>query len=207
MYRKLLLFGLLAALGCSDLLFFRAGQDYFPLVGGSQWKYLAGTDTSYFEVAGDTSVGGQQATILLVDFVPEFWLKRAGTAEIRRYARRTIIRGGDEYELEARYALRYLLPFVEGDSWAETFRDTVVVLGTDTIDFYHRLQCRVGSAETVTTPAGSFDQCYRLEYTEELRDGDTTVTTFTEWLAPGVGLVRRVTGPDELVLVDYRIGP
>jgi hypothetical protein len=207
MYRKLLFAVLLVALGCSDLLFFRAGQDYFPLVRSSLWKYLAGADTSYVEVSGDTSVGGQLATVVLVDFSPEFWLKRSNTAEIRRYSRRTIIRGGDEYVLEARYALRYLLPFVAGDSWTETFRDTIVVLGTDTIDYRHRLSCRVAGPEQLTTPAGSFDQCYRLDFTEEFQDEDTTVTSFTEWLAPGVGLVRRLTGPEDLVLVDYRIGP
>ncbi|MBN2538340.1 hypothetical protein JXB37_08710 [candidate division WOR-3 bacterium] len=207
MFRRLLPLALLLGLGCSGMLFFRSGEDYFPLVRGSLWKFLAGADTSYFEVTGDSSVGGQVCTVVLVDYAPEFWLKRSGTAEIRRFYHRTLIRGGEEYELEARYGLRYLLPFVEGDSWAETFRDTVVVLGSDTIHYRHRLECRVAGVEPVSIPAGDFEQCYRLEFTELFEDEDTTVTAFTEWLAPGVGLVRRVSGTDELVLADYRIGP
>jgi len=207
MLRRLALAAVLLCVGCSGLLFFRSGQDYFPLVNGSLWKFLAGSDTTYFEVQGDSSVAGEQSTILAVDYVPEFWLKRAGTTVIRKFYLRTINQGGTEYTLEERFGIRYLLPFVAGDSWSEVHRDTVVVLGTDTVHYYHRVSCRVGEAEAVNVPAGSFDQCYRLEFTEEFRDIDTTVTVFTEWLAPGVGLVRRTTGEEDLVLADYRIGP
>lgn len=202
---------LLLALGCSSLLF-RSGQDYFPLVRGSLWKYLDGSDTVYVEVAGDSLIGGRTAVVVTTDFAPGFWTKPAPEAEVRRWVRRTFERGGVEYVLEARYGLVYLLPFVNGTGWYDEHADTVVVLGVDTLRYRRRLEARVVAIEPVTVPAGSFDDCYRLEFTETtetaIADSVTTVTVNrTDWLAPGVGLVRRRSGATELELARYRIGP
>lgn len=195
----------LFVLSCTDLLFFRSSEDYFPLVDGSEWKYLTGNDTSYVEVAGDSSIGGLKAIIVNVDFLPEFYYKER--TQVRRFFRRTKSQGGTQHLLEQRYRLIYVFPLVQGNSWRETFQDTIVIQGTDTIRYYHRLEAVVTRLEDITTPAGSFSQCYRLDFTEEIRDPDTTLLSYSEWLAPGVGVVKWVSGAAEKQLAQYRIGP
>lgn len=204
---KLLFLGLVVflALSCSDLFFFRSTEDYFPLVQGSEWKYLTGNDTIYVQVAGDTSIAGLRATVVNVDFSPQFYYKER--TQVRKFYRHTKSQGGTEYLLEQRYRLLYVFPLVKGNSWRETFQDTIVIQGTDTVHYYHRLEAVVTQLEDVATPAGSFSQCYRLDFTEEIRDPDTTVRYYSEWLAPGVGIVKWSSGAEERQLAYYRIGP
>lgn len=208
--RRSLILAALLLLGCSNLLY-RSGRDYYPLVRGSLWKYYDGQDTSYVQVGGDSLVGGRQGIIVYTDFAPGFWLKSVPDLEIRQWTRNALLRGGHEHVLEERYALVYLLPLVDGNLWYEEFVDTVMVLG-DTVRYRHRLEARVAGIETVTAPAGVFEDCYRLDFTRMIETAiadSTAVLTvnYSEWLAPDVGLVRRLTGSDELILVEYRIGP
>jgi len=204
MFRRITVFLLFLGLSCSDMIFERSSADYFPLVTGSEWKYLVGETTTYVRVTGDSSIGNRSCTVVTVDFMPEFWFKEP--CEIHKFFYRTISRGGSEWTLESRYGSVYRLPFVAANSWQDLFQDTVLVLG-DTILYYHRLEANVTKIEDVATPAGIFGQCYRLEFTEEIRAFDTTTTRFTEWLAPGIGLVKSRTGNEEKVLVEYHIGP
>ncbi len=200
---RLLLVALLLGLtGCGDMLMHRAGQDYFPLVSGSCWTYEPARVDS---VGHDSTVAGRRAKVVYRDFAPEFWLKT--TAEVRRLIRRTVIRGGYEYVLEEQYGLEYVLPLVVGASWAEAFRDTVVLLGTDTVPVFDSIWARVAAVEDLTTPAGSFLQCYRIDINRTVQAETSFTESRTEWLAPGVGLVRLDYGGNTTLLLDYHIGP
>jgi hypothetical protein len=195
---------LLSGLSCSDMLLYRASQDYFPLVDGSRWSYQAGAFTSTDSVAGDSAVADRSCIVVLRNFAPEFWVK--SPTEVRRLMRRTVILGGQEQVLEERYALEYSLPLVEGAAWSEAFRDTLVLLGTDTVLVRDSLICRVTGIEDVSTPAGTFAQCYSIDVRREMHDVADSVAQYTEWLAPGVGVVRRVFGTDSMVLTGYQVG-
>jgi hypothetical protein len=195
----------LLSLACSDMILFRAGQDYFPLVPGSYWGYEAGGFASYDSVAGDTAVLGRSARVVLRDFAPEFWLVSA--TELRRYVRRTVTLGGQEYVLEERFALEYVLPLVEGASWAESFADTVAVLGNDSVTVRDSVAARVTAVEPVDVRAGGFHECYRVEFYREFAGTDTVVEQYTEWLAPGVGVVKRTGAAVDRALTGFRIGP
>lgn len=186
------------------MLLHRSGLDYFPLISGTEWKYLVDSDTAYYvEVVGDTSVGNITSTVMLVNFLPEFWLREP--TRISRFVYRDTLIGSYPDVLEERYGLVYLLPFVSGNSWQDSISRTVY--GLDTFDYCRRLEALVGDPEDVTVPAGTFYDCYRIEFTETTVASDTAVVTSTEWLAPGVGLVKRVVGTEEQVLADFRIGP
>uniref|UniRef100_A0A7V3PU39 DUF3108 domain-containing protein n=1 Tax=candidate division WOR-3 bacterium TaxID=2052148 RepID=A0A7V3PU39_UNCW3 len=63
---------------------------------------------------------------------------------------------------------------------------------------------KVSKVDLVQVPAGSFDDCYRLEFREKIMKDDTTENVWVEWLAPNVGVVKRVQGTVEEVLVDYQ---
>lgn len=195
----------LAVCACDDLTLFRAGSEYFPLIQDSRWTYSDGLVTLTDSVAGDSVTDGRNVIVVLRSFAPEFWLRDQTGAW--RFIRRTIIRGGQEYELEAQYEQEYQLPLVLGATWAGTFSDTVTVMGTESLFVRDSLSGRVAAIEDITTPAGTFAECYRIEFFRSVRTDTLAETAWTEWLAPGVGLVKRLTGTDSLVLVDYRLGP
>jgi len=191
--------------GCDDMTFYRAKSDYFPLIPGSRWTYDVGGNTEVDSVVGDSSIAERACIVVLRDYAPDYWTKDA--AGVTRFADITLNRGGEDYVLERQYRLVYALPFVLGSSWHSTYRDTVVVQGTDTVPVRDSIAGRVAAIDDIATPAGSFVQCYRVETHREVEAAERSYTVdYAEWLAPGVGLVKRVTGTDSLVLTEYRTG-
>jgi hypothetical protein len=191
--------------GCSDMTFYRAKSDYFPLLPGSRWTYDVAGYTAIDSVVGDSAVSGRACVVVLRDYAQEYWTKQ--TTEIRRFTSLVANRGGQDYVLEKRYRLVYSLPLVEGATWWESYRDTVVLMGTDTVVVKDSLASRVAATEDVTTPAGTFIQCYRIETYRDVEAAELSFTdNYTEWLAPGVGLVKRVTGTEERTLTSYDPG-
>ena len=191
--------------GCGDMTFFRARSDYFPLIPGSRWTYNVAGDMAIDSVVGDSSVAGRACVVVLRDYAPEYWTKQL--TAVRRFTRLTANRAGQEYVLEERYGLVYSLPLVEGATWSESFRDTVVLLGTDTVFLTDSVSGRVAAIEDIETPAGTFIQCYRVETHREVVAAEQSFTAdYSEWLAPNVGLVKRVTGLDTVDLMDYSSG-
>jgi hypothetical protein len=192
--------------GCGDMTFYRAKSDYFPLVPGSRWTYRdAVGDTSIDSVIGDSWVAGRACVVVFRDYAPEYWTKQP--TALRRFTRLTANVGGQEYVLEERYGLAYALPLVEGATWTESFRDTVVLLGTDTVFLKDSVAGRVAAIEDINTPAGAFIQCYRVETYREVEAADASYTAdYTEWLAPDVGLVKRKSGTDGRELTGYAPG-
>lgn len=193
-----------ALLSCSDTLLFRAAADYFPLTPGSHWKYIAGTDTIYVEVDTLPAVMLNQNCIRVYrNAAPEYYL--SNPTEIRRLVVNTISRPNAPDTVEYRFGLLYQLPFVLGDSSFDRF-DTTLVYGPDTIQFTHLVRAWVAALENVSTSAGDFYDCYRIEFTEKIFARETTETSWTEWLAPEIGIVRRQTAQGEELLVEYQRG-
>jgi hypothetical protein len=80
-------------------------------------------------------------------------------------------------------------------------------MGTDTVFLKDSVSGRVAAIEDIETPAGTFIQCYRVETHREVEAAEVSFTAdYSEWLAPGVGLVRRVTGTDTTDLTAYEPG-
>jgi hypothetical protein len=195
----------LLLLSCSDMTFYRAKSDYFPLVPGSRWTYDVAGNTAIDSVVGDSAVDGRACIVVLRDYAPEYWTKQI--TGVQQFTSFVANRGGQDYVLEERYRLVYALPLIEGATWSELYRDTIVLLGTDTIFVKDSLSGRVTAIEDIATPAGAFIQCYRVETYREVEAAELSFTdNYTEWLAPDVGLVKRVTGTEEEVLTDYEPG-
>jgi len=196
---------LASVVGCGDMTFFRAKSDYFPLIPGSRWTYDVAGNTAIDSVVGDSSVGGRACVVVLRDYAAECWTKQLNA--VRQFIYLSANRGGYEYVLEERYGLVYALPLVEGATWSESFRDTVVLLGTDTVFLKDSVSGRVAAIEDIATPAGTFIQCYRIEIHREVEAADQSFTAdCSEWLAPDVGLVKRRTGTEERELTSYEPG-
>lgn len=194
--------GLVFILGCGqDHIVLRATGDYFPLRIGNYWKYEDAVTKipRIVEVKADSVVFGRSCTVVEDNFKESYWIKSEGWVE--KFIVNTITRYGDEDTLEQAYRVFYLLPFVVGNTWSDTFADTVVVL-TDTIVFHHAIEVTVAGIEDVN----DFTDTYKVETVETQSQNDSTETrATTEWLAPGIGIVKRVgEGVDEL-LIEYQV--
>jgi len=192
-------------LSCGDMTFYRAKSDYFPLVPGSRWTYDAGGNTEIDSVVGDSALDGRGCVVVLRDYAPDYWTKDA--TEVTRFTSLVVNRGGQDCVLERAYRPVYALPFVLGSTWFSTYRDTVIVQGTDTVAVRDSIEGSVTAIEDITTPAGTFAQCYRVETHRDVAAAELSyIADYSEWLAPGVGLVKRVSGTDSLVLTNYQTG-
>ncbi|MGE5591436.1 MAG: hypothetical protein ACM3ZA_12600 [Bacillota bacterium] len=78
----------------------------------------------------------------------------------------------------------------EGQTWVESFEEDIEGGGTFTY--------KVTGFETVETPAGRFERAARVEVSRDAASGSHK---WTEWYAPGVGLVKQSDGP-ELVKLE-----
>jgi len=192
---------LVLASGCSDQILFRAGSNYFPLTAGRSWKYTIGEDTVYVEVRGDTAILDRGCIQVDRNFAPEYFI--TSPTEVRKLIVNTRLRPGGEDTVECRFGVCYYLPLVAGNWYTDRF-DTTLIYGPDTINYTHLLEVKVSKVDLVQVPAGSFDDCYRLEFREKIMKDDTTENVWVEWLAPNVGVVKRVQGTVEEVLVDYQ---
>lgn len=201
-FRNTAVFLFFAFFSCSDTLLYRAGANYFPLNPGTRWKYLAAEDTVEVEVDTLPAVMLNQNCIRVYrNAAPEYYL--TSPTEVRRLVVNTIARPNAPDTVEYRFSLLYQLPHVVGNIYFDSF-DTTLAYGPDTIEYSHFISARVAAVEKVTTGAGVYDDCYRIEFNEKKLAADTTEISWTEWLAPGVGVVRRKSSQGEEVLLEYQ---
>ena len=85
---------------------------------------------------------------------------------------------------------RFPLHPTEGQTWVESFEEDIQGSGAFTY--------RVTGFETVETPAGRFEHAARVEVSLDAPSGRDQ---WTEWYAPGVGLVKKSSGV-ELVKLE-----
>lgn len=203
---------LLVAGGCisSDPLAYRMMADYLPIANrGSWWRYTDEDGVGmYLEVTGDSVVLNRACKVLQRDYAEEFWYR--GEGEVAVYARAVLEVNAEEIVVEERWRPWLELPLILGNSWTDTFRKETVALG-DTIRREVEISGAVLSRETVSVPAGEFEQCYRVELllTELTRSevlGETSErTVIKQWYGGDVGLLRLQQGGKVWELEDYEV--
>ncbi|MCH7761083.1 hypothetical protein IIA15_06745 [candidate division TA06 bacterium] len=198
-----LLFIILSGCGKNPMVF-RMVSNYVPIETiGNRWVYLQGDGTTKIvEVTGTAVVGGRSCFVVEdnSNVEDEFWWK--GPEGVDRYVVETRFVNNQEFEIEKRWRPHLELPLVLGNQWVNNFENETIVFG-DTICREVMLEGVVDSIVTVTVPAGTFEECYKvrinvLEITCSPFEGDTcNVSCDTlrvqsyETYAPDVGLVMR----------------
>ncbi len=198
--------------GCvaSDPLAYRMMADYLPLrTAGDWWTYTDGEGRRmHLEVAGDSVVLNRACKVLERDYEREFWFRGGG--EVARYVQETLEINAQDVVVEERWRPWLKLPLVLGNSWKDTFRKETVAFG-DTILREVEISGRVVSRESLSVPAGEFDQCYRVEIlltelTESKIFGEAFQRrVFNEWYAGDVGLLRFEDGGNAWELESYEL--
>lgn len=202
-----------------------AADDYFPLAAGYSWHYQTRTLRGGELIKGSysvTNLGNVQRDlenyIARINSHGTEYLFRQDDSGVYRVGVRTLVSDKLKPDQRKRYVLKY--PLSENDFW---FADShaFVIERTQPIrekfwnshpfEMEYQLTAR---DETVQTPAGTFENCIRVEATGIVHlladvtrgrygsaEGDIHTT---EWYAPGVGLVKllRTESFDNALFVD-----
>jgi hypothetical protein len=187
----------------NDWILFRVSNDYFPLTNGNWWKYETNGMNELVKVISDTNAYGISCSYLTRNFADEFWTKE--NSEVKKLVVRTMNFGGTDYTIQEVWTVQYHLPFVLGNYWSNTYRDTATVLG-DTYYTSQAITRKVVAVEDINVPAGSFLQTYKLEYMETIAINDSSEQySGFEWYSPGLGLVKSIINNTTKELIDYSV--
>ncbi|MGQ9465465.1 MAG: TapB family protein [bacterium] len=175
--KKLLVFVPIALLiiGCGG-----GEKDYFPLTEGNTWNYRAIATTTI----GDSTFSD------------------TGTVKMEITAKTTLNNGTEVYEQiftmvqerDTSYLQEtddYLLSY---DDKADTKPDTLIAFPleegktwTVSKDSSYTETAKAMGKESVTVPAGTYDDCWKIEY---ISTSSTSSETLFVYLAPDVGLIK-----------------
>jgi len=160
--------------------------DYFPNADGNWWEYqYSDSLTMRLELSGVETIGGEQVQNLIWNYEDDTntdYLSKKET-EIVLY---TILQSWSAFILAE-------FPLEEGSSW-QAFR--MIVLGDTTTITAH-----VEEKQSVSVPAGEFDDCYSIYYENQSLDQPIRI-----YFAPDVGPAKidYATGIEE-ELIDYEV--
>lgn len=179
---------------------------YYPLKVGNFWEYRDGSDWyEYYlrkEIVGCYLLQGGIGAYKIRCFktytsYPDtvehkdewFTYQMHIDNEIREFSD---LNDPDEYEILLRF------PLEVGSSWQKPPKQM------DSVWAISMFVDSVAAVENVTTPAGEFEDCYRIRKTHRMLD---ILGGSERWFKPQVGFVeyRHVLGPLEYSLVDYKI--
>jgi hypothetical protein len=162
--------------------------DYYPMSVGSWWEYSGVFPNTHKDsVAGTVAFPGSATSFrvirrLLGDTSTTYVLKTPN--EIRRY----YFLGDTLF-----YSVYLKFPLAIGNAWAVT--------AFDSIQYYDSM--RVTGKGTVTVPAGTFRDCYRILHKYFNGREDPSVSEL--WFAPNAGLVYSPGETDSIRLINYKI--
>lgn len=203
----------------------KCGNRYVPFMAGAQWQYqMSGEEETRF-TRTIVSVSGNKATVRDVfaddeEEVNDQWLCRSG-AIVTSGASVMADVAGEGFSVGAVSVNEGVtLPAdpKPGNKWSQTMRyGGGVQAGGQNIggETQIKTDCRAARLETVTVPAGKFNNALRVDCTQEIKvkagvagivSADVPVTVkYSEWYALGVGMVKSVSEGSTTVLVSYRI--
>jgi hypothetical protein len=196
--------GISLASGCSNV----DKNDFFPLPKNGVWEYEVLTkrlpnetrSTQVLRVDGSTKVGTTNATVRRSDSGHQFAIAMTA-AGIQRVGAKRDIDDAFAAETEPRFVLKK--PYAVGTTWQSQTVPYLLLRRSEyppEVGLTHSAQMTYTIAalnESVTTPAGVFSGCLRVQGEAILRlYGDLTAgfanpsLLTTEWYCPGVGLAK-----------------
>ncbi len=196
--------GICLLAGCSKV----DQADFFPLPKNGSWEYevltqRGGSDTRRAQVVrveGSATVGNKNATVRRSDTGHQFAIATTD-AGIERIGAKRDVDDAFTAEAEPRFVLKK--PYAVGTTWQSQTIPYLLLRRSEfppEVGLTHSAQMTYTIAalnESVTTPAGVFAGCMRVQGEAILRlYGDLTAgfanptLLTTEWYCPGVGLVK-----------------
>ena len=154
------------------------GLESFPLKDGLRWKY----DSNLGEVVSWVELTGKKCT--LISRAPHLRIKQ----HLLLSKEGVLMTGGESkiYFITTRRVyqpplLRFPIPLAAGRSWSWQGKEIVNGKPMDC-----KMEGVMAGRETIRVPAGEF-RCRKVKVTTVSDDG---TSSSTQWLAPGVGVVK-----------------
>ena len=183
------------------------GHSYFPLQKGLEWKYSFKTvyndESSEKELLisniGKESIDGKDIYIRRTDSGIDYHLD-VDNEGIFRKGLRTLVELKPREDKEKRFVLKF--PVETGSNWRVTSEPMVLLnvfpFRQRTSGVYFPMSFRIESTnETVTVPAGTFDNCLKVIgegmteiFTDAVNGFNEIPILQEEWYAPDVGLIK-----------------
>jgi len=201
-YRILLLALLIASCGDNHIVQ-RAAEDYFPLRADYSWRYASENDTVIVEVEPID-------TILQVECFPVSYngavqyLTKSDNA-VSKYVRKIYDYAGDDYTVIEDFVVRIELPLINGNSYEYNLTDSIYVAGQ-----WIKAEYRITAAVVDFAYDSDYGDTYEINLltVESMLTPDTSIvdtSEYTEYYAPGVGMIRFVDGTSEYYLIEHNI--
>ena len=153
--------------------------DHFPLAAGRRWTY----ESNLGEVSSWVEVSGNECRVLstssALDTEQKMVLAPEGVYLLATKSKVYFVKSERTYQPPL---LRLPLPLKVGRTWNWSGKETV-----DGEEIRTIVTGSVEAEEKVTAPAGEFT-CLRVKVDTACSDG--TTASSTQWLAPGVGIVK-----------------
>ncbi|MGH1461794.1 MAG: TapB family protein [Neptuniibacter sp.] len=208
------LFSLMLLSGCDTEI---PKTDYFPIHKGLQWDYKVTTtltgqepETQHFQInnLGPVTLKGkyegEPVSIRHTSDGTDYYILQDDTGTYR-IGKRTVIEYDPRYEEEIVRVLPNYKDLDTGRSWSALSKPYALhsTPGYATSDPQRQKILMTyelaETEETVTVPAGTYENCIRIEgtadfslYADPRLGSQTILITQTEWYAPGVGLIKLI---------------
>jgi len=186
----------------------RLKADYFPLdKQGNFWIYKNKDGIEkYLQATGTETKDGKEAFVVTENYEKTYWYK--GEGFLKYYKNLELNFNGELVTLEARWQNYIEIPLIKRNSWCDEWQDTLMLFN-EPLYINDKLNGTVENIETVTTEAGTFNNCYRITFhiIEEINSaiiGDSIIDkSYSEWYAPNIGLVKSTLDGDNWQLTKY----
>lgn len=199
---------LLAACG-SNPLYLRLGADYYPVTTvGNQWEYeVEGGGYLITAVIDQTVMGERTCYRLQTGAGYSYWAGEEGGLD--HYEDHRVVFNGYEVPVFQAWVTYLDWPLCTGASRVDSASTFVTAQGV-TISHRWRRETTVSGIGQL----GSWDECYILQQQERTIDWvqtggfapETLLVERTIWLAPDVGMVRKVTPDSTITLTSFTPG-
>jgi hypothetical protein len=179
---------LVLALGCENPFSTRMTADYFPLATGNSWVYEIKGDNNYHIVVEVN----YEDSIFKVDVGGDIQYFERKTGIVNRVRELTSTYEGERVAFGRIYEPYLLLPPIEGENWQREFNLSSIYRG-DTVKKYFSVSVDSVISTSIVLNSVSYENVYRIRRTT-IEDQDSL--TQYEWLAPNIGLIKKVILPD-----------
>lgn len=198
--------------GCeSNPVYFRLSSDYYPVsVTGNVWEYsLQGGGTRIVTVVDQVIVGQRPCYRLQSGAGYSYWINEKGRLE--HYEDRRVLFNGYEVPVYQAWVTYLEWPLADGMTRRDSASAQAVSQG---ITLSHQWTRNTVVSGPETSPDGAWTDCYRVTQHETVINWvqtagytpDTVISTRDIWLAPGVGMVAKITPDSTLYLTSFTPG-
>lgn len=200
--------------GCSsNPLYYRLGSDYYPVSPvGTLWVYsVEGGGNVVVTVVDQAEVAQRSCYRLQRGADYTYFINREGMLE--HFEDHSVLYNGYEIEVYSGWVPYLDWPLADGASWTDSISVSTSEQGV-TINHQWTRTTEVLGVESVSVPAGTWDDCYHISETETeinwIQTGgfqpETTTVSRDIWLAPDVGMVRKQTADSTMTLSSFTPG-